>query len=236
MTTKKSTQTVFLPSLKRFLPIVTWLPSYDRTWLCPDILARFSLLGRVPDKIYFADIRDHPEYHTIPGMMIIRIDEGLFFANGTVISEAIEQLIKESEEEVRAILIDLELTDELDFSAIEMLTKLHALLSDKEIRLLLSRVSPDSRALIDRSGLTDMSGSDRIYVRALGAIGDYLEEEDIPIKNLKDMTTTFVNNVIEIYLSVADRSDEVQREELNRIVKRMNELSKELNSSIQDES
>jgi high affinity sulfate transporter 1 len=186
--------------------------------------ARLSVLGRVPDELYFRDVRGHPEYLTVPGLMIVRIDEGLFFANATLISEEIINLINQSEDKTRAVLIDLELTEALDYSALEMLTKLHAALAALDIRLMLSRLIPDSRALMDRGGLTDLVGDHNIYARALGAIADYLQDEDLPVENVKELTKVLVNRISRMYAHLAGRADESQREELVMIAESLDEV------------
>ena len=190
--------------------------------------ARISLLGRKPETLQFEDVRDHPEYHTVPGLMVIRIDEDLFFANALPISAGIEQMVAASDEAVRAVLIDLEMTDELDISAVDMLSKLQQTLAANEIMLLLSRVSPASRALLDRSGVTDIIGADKIFPRALGAIAYYLEEEDIPLENTKGLTLILLQSISNLYQAIAGRAEEPQKTELQSLAQKLNQIAGEL--------
>ena len=191
--------------------------------------SRFSLLGRVPGRLYFEDIRDHPEYYTVPGMMIIRIDETLFFANAADAAEEINELVTESAEHIRVLLLDLEFTEELDYSAVEMLTKLHSTLAADNTQLKFSRLSRDSQAIMERGGLMDLVGIENIYPTPLAAIGYYLKDEDIPIENVKRLTQALVNRVSDIYTTLADRSEEPQRGELVRISESLNEMAARLN-------
>ncbi len=193
--------------------------------------SRLSVLGRVPDTLQFADIREHSEYHTVPGLMIIRVDEDLFFANAVPISDEIEGLVSASEEEVRAVLLDLEMSNELDISSAEMLAKLHETLAENDVRLLLSRVSPEGRALLDRSRVTDIIGADHIYPRALGAITDYLEDEDIPIQNVRGLTAILLNQLAEMYEVIADRSGEPEKGKLEATAESLENLADDLGSA-----
>ena len=197
--------------------------------------SRFSLLGRVPGRLYFEDIRDHPEYHTVPGLMIIRIDEALFFANAADAGEEINELVLESEENLRVVLLDLEYTEELDYSAVEMLTKLHSTLAVDNIQLKFSRLSPDSQAIMERSGLMDLVGIENIYPNPLTAIGHYLKDEDIPIENVKRLTQTLVNRVSVIYTTLAERAEEPQKGELVTMSESLNELAAKFDPEIDED-
>jgi MFS superfamily sulfate permease-like transporter len=191
----------------------------------------------VPGRLYFEDIRDHPEYYTVPGLMIIRIDETLFFANAADAGEEINELVVESVENIRVLLLDLEYTEELDYSAVEMLTKLHMTLAQDNIQLKFSRLSPESQAIMERSGLMDLVGIENIHPTTLTAIGHYLKDEDIPIENVKRLTQTFVNRISVIYTTLAERSAEPQKGELVRISESLNEMAAKLNlDSEEDEA
>jgi sulfate permease, SulP family len=47
--------------VRRYLPILTWLPSYDRTWLRPDVIAGATIWGLlVPETIAYAGLAGLP--------------------------------------------------------------------------------------------------------------------------------------------------------------------------------
>ena len=50
---------------------------------------RLSVLGLIPNSLQFSDVRRHPENKTIQGLLIVRPENGLFFANAAGIREAI---------------------------------------------------------------------------------------------------------------------------------------------------
>ena len=50
-----------LPRLSRFIPILSWLPHYDRTWLAVDVIAGLTLWGLiVPEGMAYAGIAGLP--------------------------------------------------------------------------------------------------------------------------------------------------------------------------------
>ena len=50
---------------------------------------RLAVLGRVPNSLRLSDVRRHPENKTVPGLLIVRPENGLFFANAEGIREVI---------------------------------------------------------------------------------------------------------------------------------------------------
>jgi high affinity sulfate transporter 1 len=192
--------------------------------------SRISLLGRVPDTLKLEDVRDHPEYRTVPGLMIIRIDEDFFFANAVPVSMEIEELVAASEETVNSVLIDLGLSDELDVTSVEVLAELQQSLAENDITLMLSRVSPDARALLDRSGVADSIGAQRIFPRTLGAIAYHLEQEGIHVESAKGFSIVLINSMSNIYYMMAERAEEPQKGELQSIAQRLKAVAEQLES------
>jgi SulP family sulfate permease len=190
--------------------------------------SRISLLGRVPDTLKLEDVREHPEYRSVPGLMIIRIDEDLFFANALPVSMEIEELVAMSEEAIKSVLIDLELSDELDVTSVQVLAELHHALAENNIKLLLSRVSPDARALLDRSGVTDLIGTERIFPRMLGAIAYHLEQEGIHVETAKGFSVILLNSMSNIYSAMAERAEEPQQAELASIAQNLKQAAEKL--------
>ena len=61
MTEKKDTKSNTHSGLARYLPIVSWLPNYDRTWLKGDLIAGLSVWGlMVPTSLGYATISGVP--------------------------------------------------------------------------------------------------------------------------------------------------------------------------------
>ena len=82
---------------------------------------RLAVLGRTPNGVEFSDVSRHPENRCIPGMLIVRPENGLFFANAAAFREAIVSRVRASESRPSALLIDLEATTDLDVPSAEML-------------------------------------------------------------------------------------------------------------------
>ena len=138
---------------------------------------KLSVLGRDPRRIAFGDIERHPGYHLVPGLSIIRPDEGVWFANAEPLREAIIHRVRVAERPVRSVLLDLEMTYELDVPALDMLAKLKEELGRYGISLFLVRLHHDVRDLLESSGIDDQIGRDNIASSIAEGILLYLEAE-----------------------------------------------------------
>ena len=109
----------------------------------------------------------------VPGMLVLRPDEGIFFANAGALHEAI--LAAASTEPLpQFVLLDIEMTYDLDAPGAEMLGELHEALAQRGARLALARVHPDVEGVLARSGALEKIGAAHLYPRAFDALLDHL--------------------------------------------------------------
>ena len=64
------------------------------------------LLGREPGTQVFRDLVEHPDDETIPGIAVLRLDGGLFFATAEALDDRVRELA--DAEPLRALVLDLE--------------------------------------------------------------------------------------------------------------------------------
>jgi sulfate permease, SulP family len=135
---------------------------------------RFSVLGRTPTSLEFSDIAQYPENKLIPGLLIIRPNQSLFFANADSLRAAIVDFVRASDPPARAVLLDLEMTSEVDMPGAEMLAELKEKLTGEQVDLLLSRVRHPVRDLLDRSGVTQQLGAENFHLRTIDGMLAYM--------------------------------------------------------------
>jgi MFS superfamily sulfate permease-like transporter len=109
--------------------------------------------------------------------MIIRPDEGLWFANAEPLREAIIRRVREADRPVQSVLLDLEMTYELDIPALDMLAKLKGELERYGTTLLLTRLHHEVRELLERSSVAEQIGHDNVAGSITEGILLYLESE-----------------------------------------------------------
>jgi MFS superfamily sulfate permease-like transporter len=97
--------------------------------------SRISVLGKVPGQPQFTNVRTNPENLIIPGLLIIRVEEGIFYANAESIRDQIMGLMWDANTPIETVILDLEMTSDLDLAGAEMLDELHSELRDLGVRL-----------------------------------------------------------------------------------------------------
>ncbi|NVJ23237.1 sulfate permease [Myxococcus sp. AM011] len=135
---------------------------------------RVSELGRAPGTLDFADVRRQPAPLTVPGLLMIRPNEGIFFANATSLRDAIIGRVDSATSPVHVVLLDLEVTSDLDVPGADMLGALKDSLEHREITLMLSRVLSQTQQMLDRTGVTERIGAKNIHPQTLNGVVEYL--------------------------------------------------------------
>jgi len=131
--------------------------------------ARLTFLGRARDGLEEVDLRSAPDA-AIPGLLIVRPNEMLFFANAASVRDGIVEAVADADPPPSVVLLDLGLTPEVDVPVVEALEHLQERLAGDGIELWLSDLRPDARDLLDRAGALAAIGPQRVYDRSLDGI------------------------------------------------------------------
>jgi high affinity sulfate transporter 1 len=196
--------------------------------------SRISVLGKVPGLPQFSDLRENPENTAIPGLCIIRADEGIFYANSDAIRGEILKRVRSASPPVRTVILDLEMTSDLDLSGAEMLADLRRELHESGVQLRLSRVQRSARILLARAKISDEIGPDKIHPRTLFAVAAYLSEEGISQAIACDILPDMIRCVQDLVTARAERVQESERDKLTTISYRLEailESIQEMNGS-----
>ncbi|SFB25074.1 Sulfate permease, MFS superfamily [Collimonas sp. OK607] len=99
-----------------------------------------SVLGRLGQGHDYVNVRTHPEAQAIPGIMILRPNEPLFFANAERILGQARHNIMAAAPPVHTVILSLEESPDLDSSSLEGLHDFFEFASSRDLRLLLARL------------------------------------------------------------------------------------------------
>jgi SulP family sulfate permease len=138
---------------------------------------KLSELGRHPGWLYFGDVDRHPEYLTFPGLVIVRPNEGVFFANATPLREAIMARVRKRETKPKAVIVDMEMTFEMDVPTVDKFAELKNELSRWQIDLYLTRVHEDVHEMLTSSGVADLIGPTHINQFFLDSLLQFLADQ-----------------------------------------------------------
>jgi SulP family sulfate permease len=122
-----------------------------------------SVLGRLPDTKIYGDVSRHPEAETIPGLLVFRFHASLYFFNADHFADTLNRHIAAAPEPVRSVLIDVSGIDSIDSTAVSMLIKLHAELSERSIVLSFAQVADPVWDKMRRADLHDAIGAERFH-------------------------------------------------------------------------
>jgi sulfate permease, SulP family len=129
-----------------------------------------AVVGRVPGTEHFRNIDRH-DVELATGLIALRIDESIYFANAQVLEDKIESLVAESTG-TRAVLLIMSAVNQLDSTALGMLDELEKNLQGKGISLQFAEIKGP---VLDRLHTTDLGQRmhDRIFLSTHQAFQQY---------------------------------------------------------------
>lgn len=122
-----------------------------------------EVMGKVPEeKAAWGSIRNHPERKTYDGLLVIRLDAPLFWANATQIVDGVLAEAAATPD-LRAVLLDMEATSQLDTTSVDALELIRTRLEEQGVALYLVRVFYQARQVLKRSEFLDRLGEGRMF-------------------------------------------------------------------------
>ncbi|MDB5747083.1 MAG: sodium-independent anion transporter [Massilia sp.] len=113
-----------------------------------------AVLGRIPGSEHFRNVDRHSA-DTAPGLLLLRVDAGLFFGNVEAVNERIEDELA-ARSDTRHLVLVLSAVNSIDTSALFALGELNAMLAARAVKLHLAEVKGP---VMDRLKHSDLLGS-----------------------------------------------------------------------------
>ena len=140
-------------------------------------------LGRIPgEKAGWGALADHPERTHVSGVMVLRLDAPLFWANCETTHMHILEAV-DTDEAVRALVLDLEATGQMDTTTATMLSDLLTELRRRDVELFIARLHYPARVVLEKAGFTDALGSGHVWhsiSQTVKAASLYINGEPLP--------------------------------------------------------
>jgi high affinity sulfate transporter 1 len=137
-----------------------------------------SSLGRIPGiPSAYSDLNRHPENTPIPGVVILRLDGPMYYANALTVRERAKSLIAEAQPPLRAVVIDAAGQDELDITSADVLKSFVAELKGKGVVIYVAEMHAPVREFAQRVGLHEMIGEEHIFPTVDSAVR-FIERSD----------------------------------------------------------
>jgi MFS superfamily sulfate permease-like transporter len=123
-----------------------------------------ALLGRVPGvPDAYGDVDRHPDYAEVPGLLVLRLEAPLFYANASPVCATIKRLVGSTTGVPRAVILDVSPNSDLDITSSEDLEELVKALHSAGIRFGLAEVREPVIDAARRTGLLATIGDDHVY-------------------------------------------------------------------------
>jgi MFS superfamily sulfate permease-like transporter len=116
---------------------------------------------------------EHPEDETFPGLLILRPEGRIYFANAERIGEKIRHLVEEAKPKVVAL--HLRSVPDLEYTALKMLIEGEKRLRERGVVVWLVGLNPQVLAVVQRSSLGKTLGRERMHFNLEVAVAKYAE-------------------------------------------------------------
>jgi len=126
--------------------------------------AHVVTLGRIPGVAgAYGNVKRHPDYEPVPGLLVLRLNAPLFYANATSIQGRIKQLVGAADPLPRAVIVDAGVNDELDITSAGMLEALITQVRSAGIDFALAEVRHPVTSTAHRTRLLELLGKDHMF-------------------------------------------------------------------------
>ena len=147
-------------------------------------------LGQITGLRGYHDLSRHPEGHRVPGIVIIRFDAPLFFANAGMFDDWVRSVVdaENGPVPVRHVVLAAEPITDIDSTAIDELVALDDHLAAAGIELVFAEMKDPVRDHITRYGLAERFGPDRFAPTVGAAVDAIIGRERVDIGSPSDRT------------------------------------------------
>ncbi|MEC5148776.1 SulP family inorganic anion transporter [Cryobacterium sp. GrIS_2_6] len=110
-------------------------------------------LGRIHGLRGYHDLSRHPEGERLPGIVIVRFDAPLFFANGGIFDDYVRATVSAAGTDVRTVILAAEPITDIDTTAIDELLELDEFLKKRGATLVFAEMKGPVKDVLRRYGL-----------------------------------------------------------------------------------
>ena len=130
------------------------------------------VLGRKPGtNVFRPRTKEHPEDETFPGLLILRPEGRIFFANAERIAEKMRHLADEAKP--RVVAIDLSAVPDLEYTALKALVEGERRQRERGVRMWLVGLNPGVLGVVQKSRLGEVLGREELHFNLEAAVAKF---------------------------------------------------------------
>ncbi|XP_030929275.1 sulfate transporter 4.1, chloroplastic-like isoform X1 [Quercus lobata] len=154
-----------------------------------------AVLGRLPGTTVYRNSKQYPEAYTYNGIVIVRIDAPIYFANISYIKDRLREYEVDVDrstsrgpevERIYFVIIELAPVTYIDSSAVQALKDLYQEYKLRDIQIAISNPNREVLLTLSRSGVVELIGKEWYFVRVHDAVQVCLQH----VQSLKETSKT----------------------------------------------
>lgn len=143
-----------------------------------------AVLGRIPGTDRFGDVERHRKNETFPGVLLFRVEGGIFYFNADSVKEQFLARVAAHDGQLRLVIFDLSSSPQVDLAGVRMLADLHDRLAEHGVALEPVEAHHAVRELLRAEGLEQRFGKISRKLTCSGALEEWLATQsrsaDVP--------------------------------------------------------
>ncbi|KAF5794786.1 putative SLC26A/SulP transporter, STAS domain superfamily [Helianthus annuus] len=139
-----------------------------------------AVLGRLPGTTVYRNIQQYPEAYTYNGIVIVRIDAPIYFANTSFIKDRLREYEITVDqytcrrgpevERISFVILEMAPVTYADSSAVQALKELYQEYKSRNIQIAIANPNQDVFLTLSKSGFIDLVGKEWCFVRVHDAV------------------------------------------------------------------
>ncbi|KAG6760281.1 hypothetical protein POTOM_036789 [Populus tomentosa] len=138
-----------------------------------------AVLGRLPGTTVYRNIQQYPEAYTYNGIVIVRIDAPIYFANISFIKDRLREYEADVDksarhgpevERIHFLILEMSPITYIDSSAVQALKDLHQEYKSRDIEICIANPNQDVLLTLTKAGIVELIGKEWYFVRVHDAV------------------------------------------------------------------
>jgi len=127
-------------------------------------------LGLERESGSYHDVARHEGLEMAPGVLVVRLDGPLFFADADRFRDLLKEMLESSDGPIKGVVVDADAISQTDTDGADIVTLLAGELQARGTTLALARVQPPILELWTRAGAIDAVGTEHIFKTVRAAV------------------------------------------------------------------
>ncbi|KAE8671349.1 Sulfate transporter 3.1 [Hibiscus syriacus] len=133
---------------------------------------RTFILGNLPNSTIYRNVEQYPNANNVHGVLILKIDAPIYFANSSYLRERIIRWIDDKEDKLKStgntslqyVILDMTAVGSIDTSGITMLEEIKQTTDRREIKLVLANPGAEVMKKLNKSKFLEKIGQEWVYL------------------------------------------------------------------------